>query len=138
MGVPVFGFGVGFRGPELTSWPDAPVEVRDMIFVLGRVEDVPCGCRACLDLQAQGIDLGLTRSRYYIQGLFSEEALAIEAAIDASYFVGPLPMNSALPHHTVEWNGLYFPLAPAMPATEGETEVNEIGPATTDGTTTTP
>lgn len=115
MGVPMFGFKSGFRGPELDNWPSAPVEIGHMIFVLGRVEDVPCGCPPCV---ASGEPC--RRSRYYLQGIFTDEALAVEAAIDESYFVGPLPINGALPHDAVEWRGLYFPLAESKQPPPGE------------------
>jgi hypothetical protein len=106
MGIPMFGFQPGFCGPELHEWPSVPVEIDHMIFVVGRVEDVPCNCQPCV---ASGQTC--KRSRYYLQGVFTEEVLAVEACSDASYFVGPLPINSALPHEMVEWRGLYFPFA---------------------------
>lgn len=46
---------------------------------------------------------------YHIQGLATSEQIAIEMCVDETYFIGPLPVNTSLPHSTIEWIGLYFP-----------------------------
>lgn len=53
-----------------------------------------------------------TQADYHIQGVTSEEKIAVEMCEDEHYFIGPLPLNTALPHDTIEWVGLYFPLGP--------------------------
>ncbi len=50
------------------------------------------------------------KANYHIQGTASNEQMAIEMCLDETYFIGPLPINTALPHEVVEWVGLYFPL----------------------------
>lgn len=47
---------------------------------------------------------------YHIQGIATTETIAIEMCRDASYFIGPLPVNAALPHGRCDWPGMYFPL----------------------------
>lgn len=111
MGVPCFEFPQGYRGPELYSWPDAYVEVPDVIFVLGRREDACCNCGPCNEARSTDPSIVCNVGRYHLQGIFTEESLAVAAAIDETYFVGPLPVNMALPHRVVEWAGLYFPHA---------------------------
>jgi hypothetical protein len=111
MGVPCFGFPQAYRGPELHSWPDAHVEVGRVLFVLGRREDSPCNCGPCTEARKANPQIACNIGRYHIQGIFTEERLAVECAFDETYFVGPLPVNQALPHKIVEWAGLYFPLA---------------------------
>lgn len=55
---------------------------------------------------------GATKANWHIQGVTSSEIIAIEMCLDATYFIGPLPINTALPHDTIEWIGSYFPLGP--------------------------
>jgi hypothetical protein len=45
-----------------------------------------------------------------LQGVFLTEAGAVEACRDETYFVGPLPLNVALPHETTSWPGAYYPI----------------------------
>ena len=49
-------------------------------------------------------------SRWYIQGVADDEQIALEMCVDETYFIGPLPLNTALPHKRIEWVGAYFPL----------------------------
>lgn len=46
-----------------------------------------------------------------LMGVFSVEADAIHACKDSAYFVGPVPLDVALPDQTVEWVGAYYPHA---------------------------
>lgn len=46
---------------------------------------------------------------WHIQGVALDEAIAVAMCRDADYFVGPLPINTLLPHNVVEWFGLYWP-----------------------------
>lgn len=48
---------------------------------------------------------------WHIQALATHEHLAIAMCYDKTYMIGPLPLNSSLPHETIEWLGSYFPLA---------------------------
>lgn len=52
----------------------------------------------------------LIKADWHIQGIATHENVAIEMCADENYFIGPLPLNTALPHDTIEWVGLYFPL----------------------------
>lgn len=47
---------------------------------------------------------------WHIQGIASTPEIAESMCRDGLYFVGPLPLDISLPHDTVEWVGLYFPL----------------------------
>lgn len=47
---------------------------------------------------------------WHIQGIFTDEELAKQNCLDENYFIGPLPINVALPHERIEWPGCYFPL----------------------------
>ena len=47
---------------------------------------------------------------WHIQGVADTEEIAIEMCMDDTYFIGPLPINTALPHARIEWVGCYFPL----------------------------
>jgi hypothetical protein len=58
------------------------------------------------------------RSDWHIQGVTSREDIAIEMCEDETYFIGPLPLNMALPRQTVQWVGLYFPLGPNIHNTD--------------------
>lgn len=101
MGLALFTLGAGEPGPAWCPLPNqAPSEVEtgDMIYLLGRREDRPCP--HCNDVVGA----------YHIQGVFTDPRLAVEAAVDEEYFVGPLMVNVALPHHTVDWPGLWWPL----------------------------
>lgn len=47
-----------------------------------------------------------------MQGVFLDEASAVAACRDATYFVGPMAVGVSLPHETAaSWVGAYFPLA---------------------------
>ena len=48
-------------------------------------------------------------SVWEIQGVFSNEALAVAACRTPLYFVGPLTLNESLPDETVVWEGCYYP-----------------------------
>jgi hypothetical protein len=101
MGLALFLMRRGENGPAWCPLPGLePLEVEagEMIYLLGRREDRPCPHCDCLV------------GAYHIQGVFTDPAVAVEAAVDADYFVGPLMVNVALPHHTVDWPGLWWPL----------------------------
>jgi hypothetical protein len=117
MGVPFFGMEEGRCGPMVLGDDPFPVttivETGDMIFILGRVEQALI-CDKCTH----------EHGRYLIQGLFSEQTLAEQNALDETYFIGPLPLNVGLPHDPMEWHGLYWPFQMAVeaPAPEQEDE----------------
>ncbi len=46
-----------------------------------------------------------------LAGVFTDEARAVAACRDCSYFVGPLALDAPLPHETTAWAGAYYPLA---------------------------
>ena len=48
--------------------------------------------------------------RYHIQGIADSEECAIKMCADDTYGIGPLPLNTALPHKIMEWVGFYYPL----------------------------
>lgn len=50
-------------------------------------------------------------AKWHIQGIMYYEQDAVDSCLDENYFVGPLPVNTALPHKLIEWVGAYFPLA---------------------------
>lgn len=58
---------------------------------------------------------------WYIQGIATHESIAVESCQDENYFIGPLPLNTALPHDLIEWIGSYFPLDP-----ERETDIETL------------
>jgi len=121
-------FEVGERGPHFDNYPDAPVEVTGMIFVLGRREDIPCPCNLCTEHskgQPEGPDCLI--GRYHIQGIFTSEELALANVKDRTWFIGPLPLNVALPEKTVTWAGLYWPMAEQQAAEQEETS-GDAGP----------
>lgn len=47
---------------------------------------------------------------WHLQGIAADEELAVEMCADETYMIGPLPINTALPHDRIEWVGCYFPL----------------------------
>lgn len=47
---------------------------------------------------------------WHLQGVAVDEKIAIAMCRDENYFIGPIPVNSAIPHDYVEWTGSYFPL----------------------------
>lgn len=47
---------------------------------------------------------------WHIQGVAADEELAVNMCQDETYLIGPLPLNSSLPHDKIEWIGSYFPL----------------------------
>jgi len=49
---------------------------------------------------------------WYIQGVASDRDVAETLCRDENYFIGPLPINTALPHDRTEWIGSYFPMRP--------------------------
>jgi hypothetical protein len=48
---------------------------------------------------------------YHIQAIATDEEKAVALCRDASYIIGPFPVNVALPEQMVEWKGSYCPLA---------------------------
>lgn len=44
-------------------------------------------------------------------GAFDAEAVAIDACVDASMFVGPAVLNQSTPKERHIWPGCYYPLA---------------------------
>ena len=49
-------------------------------------------------------------NEWHLQGIAADESIAIEMCLDETYMIGPLPVNSTLPHDKIEWIGSYFPL----------------------------
>lgn len=106
MGVPFFHHPVGQEvsmaqyGDGMTDpFPITHLRTGQMIYLLGRRAEEML-CPKCT--HKHGV--------YFIQGAFTEPSLAEAAALDETYFVGPLPLNMALPHELIEWHGLYWPL----------------------------
>lgn len=54
-------------------------------------------------------DPSLQPADWHLQGLAADERLAVEMSLDETYLIGPLPVNTALPHDRIEWVGSYFP-----------------------------
>jgi hypothetical protein len=58
---------------------------------------------------------------YHIQGIAAAtdnattEEFATGMCVDETYFIGPIPVNVALPHERCDWPGAYFPLKPYEP-----------------------
>jgi hypothetical protein len=52
---------------------------------------------------------------WHIQGIMTDEALALGICLDENYIIGPLPIDTALPEKRIEWAGSYFPLAKTDP-----------------------
>lgn len=54
-------------------------------------------------------------NKYHLQGVFVEdggasgEQLAAAQCLDDTYYIGPLPVNVALPEKAFEWKGCYRP-----------------------------
>lgn len=46
---------------------------------------------------------------WHLQGIASTEYNAIAMCEDESYFIGPMPIDSALPTSMMQWPGVYFP-----------------------------
>lgn len=46
---------------------------------------------------------------WQLQGVFSSEELAEEAALAGGYFMGPVVVDEALPDETTEWPGMRWP-----------------------------
>ena len=44
-----------------------------------------------------------------IIGIFEKETDAVKACTKDDYFVGPMPLNEALPDERQEWKDAYFP-----------------------------
>lgn len=55
----------------------------------------------------------MTRESWDLQGVFSAESLAAAACVDATFVIGPVMLDEALPYETVDWPGAYFPKAPS-------------------------
>jgi hypothetical protein len=85
------------------------IREKTVVWIVTRREDKTIRKRdgsPYLDEDGEPLTLGV----YHIQGVFSEEVHAVAACRDASYLVGSLAINLALPHAAVEWVGSYFPL----------------------------
>jgi len=65
------------------------------VWVVIRRNDVPNEDKVC---------------EWHLQGIAADEGIAIEMCLDETYMIGPLPVNSSLPHDRIEWIGSYFPL----------------------------
>lgn len=46
---------------------------------------------------------------WHLQGIAADEEIAIGMCVDETYIIGPLPLNSTLPHDKIEWIGSYSP-----------------------------
>ena len=53
----------------------------------------------------------LSADTWQLQGIAVNKSDAVQMCRDATYFIGPVPFNSALPHEQAEWAGCYYPLA---------------------------
>lgn len=85
------------------------IREKAVVWITTRRADVPFLKRdgsPYLDEDGEPLTVGI----YHIQGVFTEENLSVAACRDATYLVGPLPLNLALPHDPVPWPGAYFPL----------------------------
>lgn len=125
MGIAFFEREIGVNGPEITSADAEPLaqtqlcatlRTGDMIYVAGRIGQEDRICPHC----------GKAITGYYIQGIYTHVELAVENCLDETYFVGPLPLNVALPHDIIEWHGLIWPFQPV-------TENHSDDPAPDDG-----
>lgn len=47
---------------------------------------------------------------WHLQGIAEDEDKAILMCEDETYFIGPVPFNTALPIQKIDWVGSYFPL----------------------------
>jgi hypothetical protein len=47
--------------------------------------------------------------QWHIQGVATNEELALRMCLDENYVIGPLPLDSALSVSRIEWAGSYFP-----------------------------
>jgi len=99
----------------LPAPPGPALEASDMLYVLGRREEGACAkCHhPC--------------GKYHIQGIFTSARLAEDAALDETYFIGPLPVDVALPASLIEWAGLYWPRVPPLAASEGTDALSHSG-----------
>lgn len=44
-----------------------------------------------------------------LQGIFEEEADAVNECIESTHFVGPIPKNTLVPDEPRVWPGVYYP-----------------------------
>jgi hypothetical protein len=51
-----------------------------------------------------------TPDQIHLQGITHDRRTAVAMCRDESYFIGPVPLNVLLPHRSMEWIGLEFPL----------------------------
>jgi hypothetical protein len=49
-------------------------------------------------------------AEWHLQGVASDKEMAEQMCEDESYIIGPVPLNTVLPHSRIEWIGSYFPL----------------------------
>jgi hypothetical protein len=83
-----------------------------------------CGCGACEIEDGKAKDrvmwiVGSYRGTtmdgtvWQLAGVFDSEAAAVAACVDGDDFIGPCPLNQALPHNRMKWPGCRYPLAEA-------------------------
>ena len=55
-------------------------------------------------------DVNTGEMKWLVMGVFFQEADAVAACRDETYFVGPVEMDVQLPHEAEKWPGAYYPL----------------------------
>ena len=48
-------------------------------------------------------------NKWHVQGVGTNEGMAVSMCVDETYFIGPVPVNSPLPEQVIQWIGSYFP-----------------------------
>ena len=82
---------------DAKAFPTAEATPDGVVFVVGRVF-------------VERDEFNQDRERVEIQAIATSRRLAIMMCRDATYFIGPFPLNVLLPHKRIEWIGLEFPL----------------------------
>jgi hypothetical protein len=59
-----------------------------------------------------GKSLELNTDKWEFVGVFSTEALAINACIDSMCFIGPAILNNSFSYESCAWQGAYYPNPP--------------------------
>ena len=84
-------------------------------------------------------------NKYHFQGVFvdserdSGETLAAAQCLDDTYYIGPLPVNVALPERVIEWAGCYRPnLTPRAEGKPAPFQAAKKKPPAPGGGSTTP
>lgn len=102
---------VGRRESTIRRWTIKAIklsveDVRDLLKALDERSD----------MELRDIEVEVEVGVYHIQGIATSEEVAVEMCRDLGYFIGPIPVNLALPHERCEWPEMYFPIeAPNEP-----------------------